>query len=115
MIHYSTKDVAPIVVKPGFKSIEYPLPSDKANIAEITLSSAYPEFGVTQNTLVEEFVYVVDGQATFSSQGEEVLLTKGAALCIKQNQTYRWTPHPEVTLVIFSCPPWNKDQAINTV
>ena len=115
MIHYSTKDVAPVIVRPGFKSIEYTLPADTANIAEITLSSRYPEFGVTQNTLVQEFVYVVDGQVTFTSQGEEVLLAKGAALCIKQNQTYYWTPRPEVTFAIFSCPPWNPEQTINTI
>jgi mannose-6-phosphate isomerase-like protein (cupin superfamily) len=100
---------------PGFKGVEYTLPSENANIAEITLSSRYPEFGVTQNTLVEEFVYVVDGQVTFTSQGEEVLLVKGSALFIEKNQTYYWTPHPEVTLTIFSCPPWNPEQVIETV
>jgi mannose-6-phosphate isomerase-like protein (cupin superfamily) len=115
MIHYSIPDVAPVEIRPGFKGVEFTLPADSANVAEITLSSRYPEFGVTQNTIVEEFVYVVNGQATFSSEDEEILLTKGSALLIKPNQTYSWSPHPEITLVIFSTPPWTAEQTLTTV
>ncbi len=115
MIHYSMPDAAEIEIRPGFKGIEFKLPSDSANIAEITLSSRYPAFGVTQNTVVEEFIYVTEGQAVFSSEGEEVLLTKGSSLLIQPNQTYFWTPRPEVTLVIFCTPPWSAEQTLNTV
>jgi len=110
MIHYVTEETATFDETPGFRAIEYPLESSLANVAKIVFTSRYPHIGMTQNLKAEETVYVLEGSATFTCGEESILLSKGSALRVEPNKPYFWQPHPEVKLIVFSTPPWNKHQ-----
>jgi mannose-6-phosphate isomerase-like protein (cupin superfamily) len=89
---------------------DYPLETANANLAEITLIGRYPENGYALNTVSEMMVYVLQGEVVLYLEDSETLLREKDAVLVDKNKKYFWQPNPAVTLLIFSTPPWTKEQ-----
>lgn len=97
-------------VKKDFSAKDYLLDTDRANIAEIKLSGRYPAEGTAENKISEMIVYVAEGKVTLNQGEEKHTLGKGDAILVKVGIPYFWEPNPEVTLAVFSTPPWTAEQ-----
>ncbi len=93
-------------------NIEYPLNTDKSNLAKIILNERYPTEGYVTNTISEMTVYILKGEITLMCDNKEQKLSEGSVVLIKPDQEYYWEPYTETTLLIFSTPPWIKEQQI---
>ena len=89
----------------------FPFTTNLSNLAQIPLTTRYPAEGFALNTLAEMTVYILEGTVLFHQEGEEVTLTKGDVVLVETNKKYFWEPKPQVTLLIFSTPPWTPEQS----
>lgn len=97
--------------RPGFSAIDLPLATNASNASDITLTSRYPETGLTLNASSEMIVRILEGGATvFHSEGEEIELSAGATILVPANRPYYWRPKGMVRLYVVSTPPWTKEQ-----
>jgi mannose-6-phosphate isomerase-like protein (cupin superfamily) len=92
------------------KVIDFPLNTDASNVSEITLTARYPEKGYALNTISEMVVYILDGQTQLVRHDTTENLCKGDVVLISTHEKYVWNPEKEVTLLIFSTPPWTSSQ-----
>ena len=99
-----TKDV-------GFLAVDFNLPMEESNVAEIHLSKRYPNEGFALNTKSKMIVRVLEGGVAFICEGESVFLPKGSVVLVEANKQYAWEPKSEVLLYIVSIPPWTLEQA----
>lgn len=99
----------------GFEAKEFPLNDPEGNVAKITLSKPYPESEDQRcvNTRSKMTIMINHGSVTVISpeiEGGRAEIPAGSALLIPQNVAYRFVPVPEVSMAIFSTPPWTKEQ-----
>ncbi len=114
MIHYHIPNVDGVGVEgknAGFLAVDFTLPIEESNVAEIHLSERYPTIGFARNTKSKMIVRVLEGGVVFACEGETVFLPKGAVVLVETNKPYAWEPKSEVTLYIVSIPPWTPEQA----
>lgn len=104
-----------IIEIPGFKAKEFLLGSNTGSLAEITLTARYPEAGFVANTKTEMTAYVLKGSVVLCRDGENVSLEEGSVALIEIGKEYFWQPEPEVTILIFSTPPWSPEQQIHEI
>ncbi len=90
--------------------VDFPFDSKNANLAKITLDARYPEQGFAMNTVSEMTVYVLEGSVVLHTEDGEQVYNAGTAVCIPKGQKYFWNPDGQVTLLVFSTPPWTKEQ-----
>lgn len=95
----------------GFLAVDFNLPMEESNVAEINLSERYPAEGFTLNTKSKMIVRVLEGGVTFICDDESIFLPKDSVVLVETNKKYAWEPKPEVSLFIVSIPPWTADQA----
>ncbi len=114
MIHYHIPNVeggGTESKNAGFLAVDFTLPIEESNVAEIKLSERYPSVGFTRNTKSKMIVRVLEGGVVFVCEGEAVFLPKDSVVLVESNKQYAWEPKPEVTLYIVSIPPWTPEQA----
>ena len=114
MIHYHTpksndKDIEN--KSNGFNAVDFSLPVEELNVAEIKLSMRYPTIGFTRNTKSKMIVRVLGGEVVFVCEGESILLPKDSVVLVETGKAYAWDPKPETTLYIVSTPAWTPAQA----
>lgn len=110
MIHYSPPNKDEDRNREGFSAIDISLPTNAMNVAEITLTSRYPEMGFALNQQSEMFVRILKGCTTFHCEGEEVELPEGSTVLVQTGKKYCWIPRESVTLYVVSSPPWTQEQ-----
>lgn len=110
MLHYSLPNEDASRDSAGFSAVDISLPSEAANVAEITLTSRYPETGLTLNTESEMIVRVLEGETVFSCDREEISLPAGSTILVQTNRPYCWIPRGSVRLYVVSTPPWTAQQ-----
>lgn len=114
MIHYHVPNVEGANSESkdsGFLAIDFTLPLEEANVAEIHLSERYPIGGFALNTKSKMIVRVLEGGVVFVCEGETIFLPKDSVVLVEPNKQYAWEPKPEVTLYVVSVPPWTPEQA----
>jgi mannose-6-phosphate isomerase-like protein (cupin superfamily) len=110
MIHYSLPGQTADRERSGFSAIEFKFPTPNMNAAEITLTTRYPETGLSINRKSDMIVRILKGSVTFSSEGETIDLPEGATILVPTEKKYFWLPHGSVTLFTVSSPPWTQEQ-----
>lgn len=112
---YSAMNLKPARERDGFTAIEFPFPSETANLADITLTKRYPESGYAVNDVVSHYVYVVSGKVLLMRKQpadniQGFALEAGDGAHIQPGDEYFWNPLPEVRLAVFCTPPWTPEQ-----
>ena len=110
MIHHSLPNQDSDRERQGFSATDISLPTTAANVAEISLTSRYPESGFALNKQSEMIVRILDGSTIFHCEGEEVLLPQGTTVLVQTNKRYCWIPQGSVRLYVVSTPPWTSEQ-----
>jgi mannose-6-phosphate isomerase-like protein (cupin superfamily) len=94
-----------------FLAIDFILPIEELNVAEIKLSERYPVWGFARNAKSKMIVRVIKGEVLFVCENESTLLPKDSVVLVETNKAYAWEPKPDVTLYIVSTPAWTPEQA----
>lgn len=91
---------------------DFPTNSSNSNISEITLSTRYPEEGSALNTVSEMTVYIKSGSITLTAAGVKQKFVAGSVALVPINTEYYWELEEgyPATILIFSTPPWTKEQ-----
>lgn len=110
MLHYELPSDVPSREREGFSAHDVYLPAHNGNLAEIRLTSRYPESGFARNTKSEMIVRVLEGSVTFVCEGERVELPTGSTVLVERYRTYHWEPTDSALLLVFSSPAWSKEQ-----
>lgn len=110
MIYHSLPNQDNDRERQGFSVVDISLPTATANVAEISLTSRYPESGFVLNKQSEMIVRILDGSTIFHYDNEEVLLPQGSTVLVQTNKAYCWIPQGTVRLYVVSTPPWTPEQ-----
>lgn len=95
----------------GRDKLDFPLPFEGANIAELSLTMRYPKSGFVRNNGCDMVVWIVEGNAAIVTQKDGgIFLRTGEMGYIEKGTMYYWDPRPTVKFLAFSVPAWTPEQ-----
>lgn len=77
---------------------EYPINSNKINIASVEIHGRYPQTGYAVNREVDELVFITNGNGSITQKNKTLSFTAGDTILIEPNEVYFWSGNFTATI-----------------
>ena len=91
-------------------AFEYPLETERLNMALVEIGGRYPESGRVMNSACEELAFCIDGEGSLFVDGVEGHVSIGAMMRIPQDQPFYW--EGSMRLLVACAPSWSPEQYV---